>query len=417
MRILFIAHRLPYPPNKGDKIRSFWELKTIAQRHEVDLFCFYDDPRDHHHIQELRRYCRKCYAEPLASHRGRVRALSAFLRRQSVSKGFFYSQTMARRIRESVRSRSYDLAFVFSSSMAQYTEDWPALPKILDLVDVDSDKWTQYASRTRGLRSWFWTSEGSRLAEYEYAVVNSFSNTLVCTDAEAQLLRSRVPTGNISVLQNWLDVDHYDPSTVEIPAELQALQPYVVFTGSMDYFPNVDAVQFFCREIMPAIHSKLPNLRFVIAGRNPPPAVTRLGTNPLVRVTGTVPDIRPYLRGAAAAVAPIRIARGVQTKILEALAMGTPVVASSAAACALPSQLASLLVVEDESDAFAASLVGLVQGSSSRRLATHAALLSYMESLQLPKLLESFLAEAVGTTAKAAFRKKAGLTRVISTLN
>ncbi len=401
MQILFLAHRLPYPPNKGEKIRAFWELRMLAENHDVDLFCFYDDRQDARHIEDLRRFCRSCYAEPISLFGSRAKALWRLIQGRSFSPGFFHSTTMAKRIAEAVRSRSYDLIFVFSSAMAQYGESWPHLPGILDLVDVDSDKWFQYASRTRGLRSWLWKREGCRLAEYEARLVNLFCDTLVCTDAEAQLLRTIAPTGRITVLQNRLDTDYYQPETVSVPEEIRALQPYVVFTGSMDYFPNVDAVQFFCSEILPGIRSRIPGLQFVIAGRNPSAEVRRLGLRAGVRVTGTVPDIRPYLRGAAAAVAPMRIARGVQNKILEALAMGIPVVASSVAAAALPDQLAPLLIVEDEPTLWGTRLVRCLQDSQERLTDRRSALVRYVESLELPAQLECLVrgtvAEPVAT--------------------
>jgi sugar transferase (PEP-CTERM/EpsH1 system associated) len=400
MRILFLAHRLPYPPNKGEKIRSFFELRTLAKNHDLDLFCFYDDAQDKHHIEDLRRFCRSCYVEPISAFGSRVKALCRLVQGQPFSTGFFYSEIMAKRIAETVRSRSYDLIFVFGSSMAQYAEPWPNLPRILDLVDVDSDKWEQYASRTRGLRSWLWQLEGRRLAGYEARLVSSFSNTLVCTSAEARLLRSIAPMGRISVLQNWLDTDYYQPETVPLSEQITALQPYIVFTGSMDYFPNVDAVQFFCREVLPGIRSQVPWLRFVIAGRNASAEVMRLGSSPAIHVTGTVPDIRPYLRGAAAAVAPMRIARGVQNKILEALAMGLPVVASSVAASALPDELAALLMVEDEPALLGARLIESLRDSQEQLTARRMSVVRYTRSLDLPAQLEYFLGAAVAEHTK-----------------
>src|SRR5271165_6957859 len=167
MRILFLVHRLPYPPDKGDKIRSFWELRTLAENHEVDLFCFYDDQNDKAYVDELHRYCRECYVEPISKFRSRVRALSSVLRGQPLSTAFFFSPTMARRVDEALRSRHYDLILVFSSSMAQYANHWPNLPRVLDLVDVDSDKWAQYSSYSRGPVSWLWKLESRRLLRYE----------------------------------------------------------------------------------------------------------------------------------------------------------------------------------------------------------------------------------------------------------
>jgi sugar transferase (PEP-CTERM/EpsH1 system associated) len=401
MRILFLAHRLPYPPNKGDKIRSFWELSTLSKRHDVDLFCFYDDPKDSSEIENLRSYCDSCYAEPIDVIGSRLRAVSALVGGRSFSTSFFFSSTMTKRVAEAVHTRSYDLVFVFGSSMAQYAEPWPNLPRILDLVDVDSDKWTQYSSYSRGPLSWLWLLEGRRLGQYESILVRGFSNTLVCTEGEGRLLRSKVKQGTISVMQNSLDMDYFAPETVSLPEKIRSLQPYVIFTGSMDYFPNIDAVEFFCQEILPRIRLSIPNLHFVIAGRNPSPRVKRLETENAVEVTGSLPDIRPYLHGAAVAVAPMRIARGVQNKILEALAMDVPVVASSVAADALPRELAVLLAAESDAESLAARVTGYVLDPPVRTGARRASVKRYIESLELPSQLEGFLRSAVAQSTGA----------------
>jgi len=399
MRILFLAHRLPYPPNKGDKIRSFWELTTLSKRHELDLFCFYDDPQDKFQIANLRNYCHTCYAEPISVLGSRIRAFSALIGGRPFSTAFFHSRTMARRVAEAVRSRSYDLVFVFGSSMAHYAEPWPHLPRILDLVDVDSDKWTQYSGHSHVPLSWLWKLEGRRLEGCESALVQAFSNTLVCTEPEARLLRSKVHTGKINVLQNSLDMDYYRPETVPFSEEIRALQPYVIFTGTMDYFPNVDAVQFFCRQVLPLIRMQVPKLRFVIAGRSPAAQVMRLAEDPAIEVTGALPDIRPYLRGAAVAVAPMRIARGVQNKILEALAMDVPVIASSAAAAALPQEIAVLLAAEADPRLMAARVVSCVLTPPERSGARRTAVKQYIEALDLPSQLEQFLRTATAERA------------------
>jgi len=366
MRILFLAHRLPYPPNKGDKIRSFWELSTLAERHEIDLFCFYDDPADKLQIPNLQQYCQSCYAEPISSLGSRIRAGWALACGRPLSKGFFRTSSMARRVAQAVRSRWYDLVFVFGSGMAQYAEPWTHLPRILDLVDVDSDKWLQYSHHKAGLASLLWKIEAARLERYEIHLVCSFSHTLVCTRAESQLLRFKIREGSIGVLENWLDLNYFDPESTMVPASIRALQPYIIFTGAMDYFPNIDAVNFFCTHVMPILRARMPSLRFVIAGRNPTIEVRRLAQNSAIHVTGSVPDIRSYLQGATAAVAPMRIARGVQNKILEALAMNLPVFASSTATAALPAEIASLVFVEDHPARLAERVLSLLENGADK---------------------------------------------------
>jgi sugar transferase (PEP-CTERM/EpsH1 system associated) len=359
MRILFLAHRLPYPPTKGDKIRSFWELRHLAAHHEVDLFCFYDDAADEEFLQPARKFCSNLYAEKLSWIRSRFQALMALLHGRAFTPAYFYSRAMSDRVKDALRSRNYDLVFVFSSSMVQYVPSGIKIPRILDMVDVDSDKWAQYEQEGRSAVPWVWKMEARRLAEVEWRAIDDFSATLVCTDAEAAVLQRDRSSSKVLVLENELNTDYFDPEKVEVPQDIADWQPYIIFTGTMDYLPNVDAATFFCSEVFPRLKKSVPNLNFVIAGRNPVRSIRRLSQDSSIHVTGTTADIRPYLKGALAAVAPLRIARGVQNKILEALAMGLPVATSRKAASALPSLLTAHLVVEDDPERLATALAQL----------------------------------------------------------
>jgi sugar transferase (PEP-CTERM/EpsH1 system associated) len=359
MRILFLAHRLPYPPTKGDKIRSFWELRQLSAHHEVDLFCFYDDSADEEFLKPAQEFCANLYAEKLSWVRSRVQSLQALLGGHAFTPAYFFSRTMSSKVREALRTRSYDLIFAFSSSMVQYVPSRTNIPTILDMIDVDSDKWSQYGCQSRSAMAWLWRIESRRLAEIERRAVKEFSATLVSTDAEAAVLQRNEASDKVLVLENEFNTDYFDPQKAELPKDIAAWQPYIIFTGTMDYLPNVDAVTFFCGEVFPRLKKAVPNLQFVIAGRNPVRSVRRLGKDSAIHVTGGVPDIRPYLKGALAAVAPLRIARGVQNKILEAIAMGLPVAASRKAAAALPQQIAAHLIVEDDPERLADSIAKL----------------------------------------------------------
>jgi len=388
MRILFIAHRVPYPPNKGEKLRAFWELRGLSKSHTVDLFCFYDDPEDVKHARELNQYCHRLYLEKISFLRSRARAISAALRGRPFSAAFFHSHRMARRINLAIHSGYYDRIFVFSSSMAHYVRAAGKIPKVLDLVDVDSDKWLQYANHSSWPWSWLWQREAKILGAYEESLVRDFSSTVVCTEAEAQLLRSKAPHGRINVLQNFLDVDAYLPAS-PLPDFIRAWQPYLIFSGSMDYRPNIDAVTYFCREVFPLIRRAAPEVRLVIAGRNPDRSVLALKADSSVEVTGSVSDMRPYIWGAAAAVVPMRIARGIQNKILEALAGGVPVVSSAAAASALSPELRALLTVADSPQNISAAVIKLLQdGSDISSQDLRVALKNYISDLDLPAQLQ-----------------------------
>ena len=402
MRILFIAHRVPYPPNKGEKIRALWQLRELSRNNKVDLFCFCDDPEDKKHAPRLQEYCDRLYVEDLPFLSSRVRALQALLTGKPFSVEFFRSPTMARQINTALHSNSYDRIFVYSSSMAQYVQSARGLSRILDLVDIDSDKWRQYAEKSAWPLSWLWRREAQRLGTYEGRLVKDFALTLVCTEAEANLLRPKSPAGNIEVLQNFLDVNYYDPRSFVPPEAIRKLQPYVVFSGSMDYRPNVDAAVFFCKEVFPFIRKMMPNLRVVIAGRNPHSAVTDLQSDSAIHVTGNVADMRPYIWGASAAVVPMRIARGVQNKILEALASGTPVVSTSMASHALPSGARSLLRVADTPPAIAEAIVDLINKTTNKTSqALRTAFRLYVESLDLNSKLQRIVADPIASSTAA----------------
>jgi sugar transferase (PEP-CTERM/EpsH1 system associated) len=396
MRILFLAHRLPYPPTKGDKIRSFWELRYLGARHEVDLFCFYDDRGDEKLLDTARDFCTNFYAEKLSWWKSRSQSLWALLRGRAISPAYFYSQTMFHKVRSAVCSRNYDLIFVYCSSMVQYVPSDFGGARILDMVDVDSDKWAQYGDRCPSGISWLWKLEARHLAELEKSAIKNFSAILVCTDQEAAALQRTGASQKIMVLENHLDTNYFDPGKVEVPTEVAGWQPYVIFTGSMDYYPNVDAVTYFHREVFPFIREAYPQARLVIGGRNPARAVRRLASDKAVLVTGSVSDMRPYLRGASAAVAPLRVARGVQNKILEAMAMGLAVAVSSQAAKALPECLLPAIQIEDNPRLLAEFLVRkLREGTAKPRGEVRDATVKYFGTPGGETRLEDVICRAI----------------------
>ena len=396
MRILFLAHRLPYPPNKGEKMRALGELTALSQRHDVDLFCFYDDPEDGQYVDAVRKYCRDCYAERIPWFRGRFQALVASVLNRSFSLAFFASRTMTRRVGDALASRDYDLIFVYCSAMAQYVQHVAGIPRVLDMVDVDSNKWMQYARNNPAPLSWLWRREALRLAAYENLLAREFTTTVLCTDLEASVLSQNSSSQKIRVLTHMLDVPSFDPHKVEITSEIKARQPYIIFTGSMDYLPNVDAVCYFHQEIFPRIRAVVPEVQFAIVGRNPTRQVSQLASDPAVWVTGSVPDTRPYLRGAVAAVVPLRIACGLQSKILEAMSMGLPTIATPQPAMALPDSLRSLVMVGTEPEDFAARVVEVIRrGSGTPDEAMRGAMLGHFDKQKLGHQIESIVAEAM----------------------
>lgn len=331
--LLYLVHRIPYPPNKGDKLRSYHILKHLAARHRVFLGTFADDPDDLAHVETLRAMCAGLCVVELNPRLARLRSMSGFAANEPLSIAYYRDATLARWAKQVVKNEAIDACIVFSSAMAQYVEGTLSPDRILiDFVDVDSAKWSQYAASRWWPLSWVYRREGSRLLAFERAVAARASCAFFVTDAEADLFRRLAPgcTTRIETIGNGVDADRYAP----VPGQPSPFQPGtlpIVFTGAMDYWPNIDGVRWFAAEMLPRLRELQPAAHFTIVGMRPSSAVRALAAAD-VTVTGTVPDIRPYLQHAAVVVAPLRVARGVQNKILEAMAMGRPVVATDACA-------------------------------------------------------------------------------------
>jgi sugar transferase (PEP-CTERM/EpsH1 system associated) len=322
--ILFLAHRVPYPPDRGDKIRSYQVLRYLAARARVHLLAFADDPADYQAHPRLRELTASCTVIP--RRKGRARAtLEALASGRPVSLTAFDHPAMHAALAAAPRT---DTTYGFSGQMAQYL---PAdRPAIMDFVDVDSAKFVQLANTAAPSLRPLYRREAKLLGRFEREVAERVDASLFVTTAEAELFRTAGGNGRIEVVENGIDARHYDPLAGFAP--VAEAGPLIVFTGQMDYRPNVDAVSWFATAVLPGIRARFPAARFAVVGRAPAPAVQALGKLPGVIVTGGVPDVRPWLAAAAVCVAPLRLARGVQNKVLEAMAMARPVIASRAAA-------------------------------------------------------------------------------------
>ncbi len=330
--ILYLVHRLPYPPNKGDKVRSFHLLKHLAARHRVHLGTFIDDPDDEQYVEALRPLCASMHVERLVPRYARVRSLTGLVRGEPLTLPYYRNANLAAWVERVIRDQRPDAALVFSSAMAQYVPEVSGLRTLVDLVDVDSAKWTQYAGKHRWPLSWLYAREGRTLFAFERATVRRATHSFLVTDAEVELFVVQAPecVGRVEAVGNGVNAEFFSPDH-GFDSPYDVAETPIVFTGAMDYWPNVDAVTWFVSDVLPALVARFPSLRFTIVGMRPTPAVQALAGEHVV-VTGTVADVRPYIAHAAAVVAPLRIARGVQNKVLEAMAMGRPVIASSACA-------------------------------------------------------------------------------------
>jgi sugar transferase (PEP-CTERM/EpsH1 system associated) len=358
VRILFLAHRIPYPPDKGEKIRAYHELKFLGGRHSVDLFCFADSRAEAEQERGLRGLCRSIYVETRGKSTVAAGAVRSILRGEPLSCGCFFSHRFKDKIDQALATETYDVIFVFCSIMAQYIPLPAPAPMVMDFVDVDSAKWAQYAERSRLPLSWLFKREARELARYEKKLVCASSSTIVTTVQEARLLHGdEIPP--VKVIGNGVELP--TARAEGPPPYILALQPYVLFVGTMNYLPNVDAVEYFAKDIFPRVRHRHPELKFVIAGRDPSRRVRRLARQVGIVVTGGVPEVNTYLAGSRAVVAPFRIAQGIQNKLLEALAAGKPVVSSSGPAAAIGAAHGTDLLVADTPAEFASAIVSVLE--------------------------------------------------------
>jgi sugar transferase (PEP-CTERM/EpsH1 system associated) len=364
--VLFLAHRIPYPPDRGDKIRSWHLLRHLAQRGRVHLGCFADDARDEANIGPLRDTLGGALGATHVEIRSPGRLVAgarALLEGKPASLTLFDSARMRAFVGEVLAGETVDTIYAFSGQMAQFVPQPCNGRFIMDFVDVDSDKFAAYAAEAAAPLSWVLRREARKLFEIECAAAARADAALFVSEEEAALFRRRSGLGNVQSLSNGIDADYFDPATI-LPSSHPRIAgngPVLLFTGQMDYPPNVEAVTWFAREVLP----RVGEARFVIAGRQPAAAVRALAGGAIV-VTGAVEDMRPWIAAADVVVAPLQLARGIQNKVLEAMAMARPVVASACAFEGIEAQAGRDLMVADTAGEMAEALRMLLSQPTRR---------------------------------------------------
>jgi len=325
--LLFLSHRVPFPPDKGDKIRAWNIFRHLARTHRMHLGCFIDDPADRRHLAELGTHCEDLLCLPIQPRMRRITSLLRMRPGQPLSLGYFHDPRLQRWVDSKLAPGAMAGVYVFSSAMAAYVMHARNVRRVLDMVDVDSEKFTAYAETTRFPARAIWAREGRTLLAFERRAAAQFDHSLFVSEHEWQRFVTLAPEAvhRTSWVSNGVDLEYYSPKHRFTPP-FKREGADIVFTGRMDYWPNIDAVQWFAREVLPVLRQRVPAARLWIVGAAPTSDVRALGALPGVQVTGRVPDTRPWLAAADVAVAPLRIARGIQNKLLEAMAMALPVI-------------------------------------------------------------------------------------------
>lgn len=362
-KLLYLVHRLPFPPNKGDKISSNNMLNYFSGRWRVHLGTFIDDPDDWQYVNLVREKCEDSCIVDLPKHKRVTGSLLGLMTGQALSLSYYDNAELQAWVRSSIARECPDAVLVFSGVMGRFVKGLlPAhVPVVFDAEDVDSEKWRSYAQGKRWPISWLYQREAKKLLAYEREMAASTHVSIFVSQEEAALFRQLAPESAHKVHYRTQGVDsaYFDPA-LSYDNPYQPGQKVLVFTGAMDYWPNVDAVKWFCQHVLQSVLAQEPDFLFCIVGMKPAEDVRQLGKLAGVRVTGGVPDVRPYLQYALAACLPLQIARGIQNKALEAMSMTLPVLATQDALVGIVDYPGVLATVANDADAMIAAARVLV---------------------------------------------------------
>jgi len=392
MRILLLTQRLPYAPNRGDRIRAHHLLRVLSEQHAVDVVSLVHSAEEASHAQELRPWARSVTMLRARRVHGFARCIAHVLRSRPLTHALLDAPGARRTIARLVKDHPPDVVLAGGSGVARFAMEPPLLdvPLVLDMVDVDSEKWRALAAASRPPQCWIYRYEASQLRRFEASAARRAFATLVTTARERDLLSAAAPDARVFAVPNGIDARYFRPTTA--PAEA----PVVVFCGVMNYEPNAAAATWLVNDVWPLIRRGRPAAELLIVGSEPSLRVQRLARATGVTVTGRVDDVRPYLWRAAVAVAPLAVARGVQNKVLEAIAAGLPCVITPAVAGGLPSEALAACRVGADREAFARQVLDLLRYTSRTRRAIAQAV--PVETLSWPARLghvHSILAETL----------------------
>jgi sugar transferase (PEP-CTERM/EpsH1 system associated) len=362
MRIFFICLRVPFPPDRGDKITTFNVVRHLSSTHEVHVFCLSDGAADDANVAALGNYVRSVTAVPRSTIGEKFRGVKALLTGAPLSVALVNEKQLHLAVNSKAASLPPDLIIAYSSNVAQFVTNFSSTPRLMYFGDLDSQKWLQYGEKLAFPINWIYRRESKLLLEDERRTAKTFSHSLVCTSAERRDFERLIPGASVDVLPNGVDLEGFRSRHIAKQAGT------MIFTGVMNYFPNVDGVQWFCDSVLPLIRERVPHATFIICGMSPTATVRRLAKRPGVVVTGAVPDVRPYLDAAEICVVPLRIARGIQNKLLEGLAMGLPCISSRCSWAGTVIGEGEGILVADDPVEFAEHAINLLQDDQYREL-------------------------------------------------
>lgn len=360
MKILFTANRFPYPPYRGDKLKIFHLAKRLSQRHELHLLTFLEDQQDLKYLPELEKIFKEIHLVPLPKSGSYQKSLFGLFRKEPLQVHYFQSRKMKEKIRELREKNTYDVVHVQHLRMAQYWRDFKDIPRILDLPDAYSLYWKRIVATKSGLLKAFAKVEQRKVFQYE-DVLNDYDLSLVCSREDMEYLQKEKGIQNVRLLPNGVDLTTFSSEIHDYQ-----LDKTILFTGNMDYAPNVDAVIYFCEEIFPLIQKEVSGVKFVIAGQRPVKKVLELASKD-IEVTGFVEKLSELYQKAAIVVAPLRFGAGTQNKVLESMSMGVPVVSRNIGFNGLNIESGEGVILALESGDFANRCIELLKSFALRK--------------------------------------------------
>ena len=360
MKLLCLTPRLPYPPDRGDRLRAFNIIKRLGGEHELHLLSFIASDEEQRHADALASYCRSVQVVPLSPRRSAAAVALNAWRLLPLQALYYRSAAMQRLVDDTLRRQRFDAAYIHLFRMAPYLAERRDLYRIVDLTDVISSELARSMAYRGAASRLVYKVERPRIARYESEVAGRFEEVWLVSEHDRQLLAAQCPRANIRVVPNGVELATFYPTGQ--PAEPNSL----LFTGHMRVFHNIDAATFLAREILPLVRRQIPNCTLTLAGADPGPEVQALAAQPGVTVAGFVPDLNAVLNRAAVFVAPLRFAAGVQNKVLEAMAAGRPVVTTSIVNQGLGAQPGRDLLIADDAATITSQIVGLLHDQALR---------------------------------------------------
>lgn len=405
MRLLILTPQFPYPPHQGTIIRNYNLIRQLAERHEIKLLTFVEDPKEMEVSGPLKVCCAAIHAVPMPRRNMLDRIRDTLLSPLPDMGLRLESEAMHQRLAALLESDSYDVVQIEGIEMGPYllqvADDRRRMAGDRPLIVFD-DHNCEYLLQRRAFETdirqpshwvgaFYSFIQWKKLARYERRCCEAADRVVVVSEADGEALKRLVPGLEVTVAPNGVDVADYDPRRVE-PLDLGPAA--IVFTGKMDFRPNVDGVLWFYRQVLPRIRARVPQVHFYIVGQRPHRRLEPLTNDPAVTITGFVPHIQPYIAGATVYVVPLRMGGGTRLKLLEAMALGRAIVSTSLGCEGFPLTPGKHLLVGDEPAAFAQAVVALlrdpIRRASLGRAARAFAVEGYEWSAIVPHLEEVY---------------------------